>query len=189
MRGILKLVMIPALALLLAACDPRADLDDKPKDLGPFKLGHNLVVARDPSVAPGSIPVTEAEWQEAIQGAVEERFGRYDGTRLYHLGMSVDGYFLTSLDAGVPGVPSLKSILLMTVTIWDDEKGRKLNEEAHQISVISAFSNAGPFPSKDKLLTTLSGQAAKEIENWLRKHPEWFRPPFDDAAAAAPPGG
>ncbi|MDF0600787.1 hypothetical protein P1J78_08600 [Psychromarinibacter sp. C21-152] len=179
MNRAVQLVLALAAMAVLSACDYAADLDKPPVDLGPFKLGHNLVVARDPTVGPGSIKVTEAEWQEAIEGAVDARFGRYDGDRLYHLGMSVDGYFLTSLDAGVPGVPSLKSVLLMTVTLWDDALGRKLNEEAHEISVISAFSSAGPFPTKDRILEALSAQAAKQIEAWLRKNPEWFEPPFE----------
>lgn len=174
-----KILAFLAMTALVAGCDARSDLDEKPVDLGAFKLGHNLVVARKPSVGPGSIKVTEAEWQEAIEGAVAARFGRYEGDRLYHLGMSVDGYFLTSLDAGVPLVPSLKSVLLMTVTIWDDKLGRKLNEKAHEITVISAFNGAGPFPTKEKLLATLSAQAAKQIETWLEKNPDWFRPPYE----------
>ncbi|MAQ84663.1 MAG: hypothetical protein CMH12_15665 [Maritimibacter sp.] len=175
----LKSLAFLAAALFLAGCDPRSDLDEKPVDLGAFKLGHNLVVARKPSVGPGSIKVTEAEWQAAIEGAVDDRFGRYEGDRLYHLGMSVDGYFLTSLDAGVPLVPSLKSILLMTVTLWDDQLGRKLNEEAHEISVISAFNGAGAFPTKERLLEILSAQAAKQIETWLEENPDWFQPPYE----------
>lgn len=179
MIRVAKSLMVLATALFLSACDYAADLDQPPPDLGPFKLGHNLVVARKPSVAPGSIRASEAEWKRYIEGAVDDRFGRYDGDRLYHLGMSVDGYFLTSLDAGVPGVPSLKSILLMTVTLWDDALGRKLNEEAHEITAISAFSSAGPFPSKDKIMEALAAQAAKQIEAWMLDNPEWFEPPFE----------
>ncbi len=167
------------LAVLLAGCDPEADLANRPVDLGQFKLGHNLAIARKPAVLPGSIKVTEAEWKQAVEGAMEARFGRYKGDRLYHFGMSVDGYFLTSLDAGIPGVPSPKSVLLMTVTIWDDALGRKLNEEVKEISVVSAFGDAGPFPSKKDLLETLSAQAAKSIEVWLVKNPQWFTPPFE----------
>lgn len=180
MIRILKCVSILVLAGLVAACDPRADLDEAPKrDLGPFLLGHNIVVSRNPAVGPGSIPVTEAEWQKAITGAIDERFGRYKGDRLYHFGLSVDGYFLTSLDAGVPGVPSLKSIVFVTATAWDDALGRKLNEEVHEISVISAVTDAGPFPSKAELLDTLGAQVALEVERWLLDNPDWFRPPFE----------
>ncbi len=180
MIRILRILSVVLLTFGLAACDPRADLDQAPKaDLGPFLLGHNIVVARKPAVGPGSIPVTEAEWQKAIEGAIDERFSRYKGDRLYHLGLSVDGYFLTSLDAGVPGVPSLKSIVLITATAWDDALGRKLNEEVHEISVISAVTNAGPFPSKADLLNALGGQVALEVERWLLDNPEWFTPPFE----------
>ncbi|MEM1388691.1 MAG: hypothetical protein AAF748_10315 [Pseudomonadota bacterium] len=174
-RSVLALLSV----CLLAACDPKADLDEAPVDFGPFVLGHNITVARSPSVGPGSIPVTEAEWVAAMTNAIDERFGRYDGDRLYHFGISVDGYFLTSLDAGIPGVPSLKSVLALTVTLWDDALGRKLNEEAKEVVVISAFSGAGPFPTKEVLLDTLTAQAAKQIQNWMTENPEWFRPPFE----------
>lgn len=181
MALMLKNLAVVAALLLLAACDPKADLDGPPKqELRHFLLGHNLTIARKPSVGPGSIKVSEAEWQKAMEGAIEDRFGRYKGDRLYHFGISVDGYFLTSLDAAVPGVPSLKSVLLLTVTIWDDAKGRKLNEEAKEIAVISAFSGAGPFPTKERLLDALTAKAALEIEAWLLKNPQWFTPPFDD---------
>jgi len=164
--------------LSLAACDPKADLDEKPVDFGPFVLGHNITVARDPTVGPGSIRATEEEWVTAMTAAIDDRFGRYQGDRLYHFGISVDGYFLTSLDAGVPGVPGLKSILILTVTLWDDALGRKLNEEAKEITVVSAFSGAGPFPTKDKLMDTLTAQAAKRIEVWMSENPGWFAPPY-----------
>lgn len=187
MARIMRIVGAVLAVAVLAACDPRADLEDTPVDFGPFVLGHNITVARDPTVGPGSIRVTEEEWQAAMTGAIADRFGRYQGDRLYHFGISVDGYFLTSLDAGVPGVPGLKSLLILTVTLWDDALGRKLNEEAHEVQVVSAFTGAGPFPTKETLLETLTAQGAKQIERWMLENPDWFRPPFGEPGELAEP--
>lgn len=170
----LRALVFLCLGAILAGCDAAADLEDPPVDLGPFQLGHNIVVVPEPAVLPGSMKVTEKEWQDAITKATDARFGRYEGPKLYHLGISVDAYLVTSLDAGVPGVPSLKSVVALNVTLWDDTAQKKLNEKPKRITAISAFSGDGPFPTKDKILTTLSARAAKNIESWLLDHPEWF---------------
>lgn len=160
------------LAFMLAACDPTNDLKDPPVPLGQFQLGHNIVVARDPQLLPGSRSATEAEWQAAMTKAIENRFGRYDGTRLYHIGISIDAYNLAAID--IPGVPTPKSALGITVSIWDDAKGVKLNEEAKAITVLGVFSGAGIQPTKQVQLDNLSALAAKAVQDWLLEHPEWF---------------
>ncbi|WP_172298235.1 hypothetical protein [Pseudoruegeria sp. HB172150] len=182
MIRILKSVPVLAAVLLLAACDPKADLEEPPADLGPFKLGHNIVVARDPTVGPLSRTATEEEWKAVFEAAVDDRFGRYDGNRLYHLGISVDGYVLAM--PGVPVVASPKSVLIFTVTAWDDALGRKLNEEAEQLTVLESLSGdtfvgSGLTLSKEEQMANLSASAAKAIEKWLLRHPEWFEPPFE----------
>lgn len=182
MFRVLKSMTMLALVLALAGCDPRADLEDAPADLGPFKLGHNIVVARNPTIGPLSRTATEAEWKAVFEAAVEERFGRYQGDRLYHLGISVDGYALAV--GGVPVVASPKSALIFTVTLWDDALGRKLNEEAMQLTVLEQITGetlvgSGLTQTKKQQMENLSASAAKAIQNWMLKHPEWFTPPFN----------
>ena len=91
---------------------------------------------------------------------------------LWHFGISVDAYNLAAID--VPGVPTPKSALGINVTLWDNEKGVKLNEEAKTITVLGVFSGAGIQPKKQVQLDNLSALAAKSIENWMLEHPEWF---------------
>ncbi|MCG6902084.1 MAG: hypothetical protein LJE68_05325 [Rhodobacter sp.] len=174
MTNVIKGLLACCLAFVLAACDPTRDLEDAPVDLGQFKLGHNIVVLPKVQSLPGSRIATNEEWQAAMTGAIADRFGRYDGNRLYHLGISIDAYNLAAID--VPGIPTPKSALGLTVTIWDDAKGKKLNEKAKTITVLGVFSGAGIQPTKKVQLANLSALAAKSIENWLLEHPEWFAP-------------
>lgn len=174
MTRALKWLTALALFLTLAACDPTRDLKDPPKPMGAFKLGHNIAVARSPSVGPGSLTATEAEWQAAMTKAVEDRFGVYEGERLYHIGISIDGYILSILDA--PLLPTPKPVLIVTANVWDDALGRKLNDEAKQITVIGGtFAGTGVAPSKDEQMANLAASAAKAVQNWLLEHPDWLR--------------
>ena len=180
MSRLIKPVLAIAMAFLLAACDPTRDLDDAPVDLGDFKLGHNIVVTPNLKALPGSRNATEEEWQTAMKKAIDDRFGRYQGSRVYHFGISVDAYNLAAID--VPGVPTPKSALGINVTLWDNQKGVKLNEEAKTITVLGVFSGAGIQPKKQVQLDNLAALAAKSIENWMLEHPEWF---FLDENAAS----
>ena len=172
MKMAIKAMLALCLTFFLTACDPTKDLKDAPVDLGTFKLGHNIVVLPDPKAIPGSRPATKGEWKTAMTGAIADRFGRYDGSRLFHLGISVDAYNLAAID--VPGVPTPKSALGITVTIWDDAKGIKLNPKPKTITVLGVFSGAGIQPNKQTQLDNLSALAAKSIENWLLENPAWF---------------
>jgi len=172
MPSLLKWFAAFFVAFVLAGCDPTNDLTDPPVDLGDFSLGHNIVVARNPSTIPGSRTATEAEWQAAMTKAIDARFGRYEGERVYHLGISVDVYNLAAID--VPGVPTPKSAMGLTVTAWDDAAGKKLNKDAKGITVLGILSGAGIQPTKQVQLDNLSALAAKSIEKWLLENREWF---------------
>ena len=67
MPKLFKWMAALCLFVSLAACDPTDDLKDPPVDLGDFRLGHNITVARSPTSLPGSRTATEAEWQTAME--------------------------------------------------------------------------------------------------------------------------
>lgn len=185
MTRVLTALLAVALTLPLAACDPKRDLDGPLRnEFGEFRLGHNVVIARDPTVGPASRKASEEEWQFHMKRAIDNRFGRYEGDRLYHLGVSVDGYILALID--VPLVPTPKSLLIITASIWDDAKGVKLNEDAEQLTVVGTLLSGGSIqPSKREQLDNLSELAAKEIQDWLLRNPQWFEEPADAPAPAA----
>ncbi|MEC7300822.1 MAG: hypothetical protein VXW43_19370 [Pseudomonadota bacterium] len=177
-----------ALLVLAAACTDVSDLQEAPADLGQFRLGHNVVVASKMRQAALSRDATEEEWVAALQAAVEERFGRYEGERLYHLGISVEGFSIAP--PGVPLVASPKSVLIIRATLWDDALGRKLNEEAKQITVFETFSGStivgsGLTQTKEEQIQNLSRSAAKLVQNWMLQNPEWFPGIGEQPAVAA----
>jgi hypothetical protein len=186
---VLKTLAALAVVGLLAACGaPVNDLQDKPVDLGDFVLGHNVVVVEKAKQAGLSREASKEEWKTALTAAIDERFGRYDGTKIYHLGVSVEGYSIAP--AGVPLVVSPKSVLVIRVTLWDDAQGKKLNSKAKQMTVFEALSGdtligSGLTQTKEEQIQNLSRSAAKMIENWMLENPEWFPEAGEVKASAA----
>lgn len=156
--------------LCLAACGDTNDLQKTPVYLGDFSLGHNVVVAPNLTKAPASRDATADEWIEALTDAVDDRFRRYDGTALYHFGLSIEAYLLAV--PGVPLVVSPKSALSLRLTVWDDAEGRKLNSTPEVINLVESVSGktivgSGLLQSREEQMDNLVKQAAKQIENWL----------------------
>ena len=185
-------VFVLLLSLLaLAACNGASDLNKAPVPLGDFKLVHNIAVAPKAQKGPLSREATEEQLTKALTDATAERFGRYNGSRNYHFGMSVEGYNLA-----VPGIPLVfapKSVLIINLTVWDDAKNAKLTPEPHQITVFESFDQgpivgSGYTKSAEEQLKNLAQNAAKQIETYLvkqNKEKGWFEGGADSAASAA----
>ncbi|MEL7093573.1 MAG: hypothetical protein AAFN94_17740 [Pseudomonadota bacterium] len=176
----MRLTAVLMLVLGLAACSGAADLNEPPVPLGNFSLTHNVVVAPKAQKGPFSRDATEDELTDAVRAAIAERFDRYNGSKRYHFGVSVEGYVLA-----VPGVPlvlSPKSALILKLTVWDDAAGGKLNEEPKQITVLESIGSgtligSGYTLSAEEQLKQLSQNAAKSIERYLvaqMKEEGWF---------------
>ena len=178
-----------AMLLWVAACTNPDDLDRAPAYLGNFHFGHNVVVAPNLTKGPASRTATRQEWITAMEQAMADRFGRYEGTRLYHLGVTLEGYVLA-----VPGVPLLaspKSALVLRVAVWDDEAETKLNPKQQLFTVVESISgetivSSGLTQSKEVQIENLTRNAAKQIQNWLIEQNNtqgWFE---DDGQPAQP---
>ncbi len=174
------MILRTALALtlgvsLLTACQ-KNDLAEAPVPLGNFALGLNIVVADNMKKVPISRPATVEEWETAIIKSVDDRFDRYSGSKLYNIGIAVDGFALAP--PGIPLVVSPKSVLVITANIWDDATGTKLNAEGEQFTIFESFSGetvigSGLTRSKAKQIEILSYNAAKRVEKWILENPEW----------------
>jgi hypothetical protein len=180
----MRLIALLSLGLL-AACATN-DLADPPVPLGDFALGLNVVVADNMQKVPISRPATVDEWETAMKAAVDARFGRYKGTKLYNLGISVDGFALAP--PGIPVVMAPKSVLVITANIWDDAAEKKLNAKGKQLTVFEGLSpdsviGSGLTRTKAQQMDALSYNAVKAVERWLLTNPEWFG--IDPAAAKA----
>jgi hypothetical protein len=175
MRLLRSFAFISALAVV-SACQTN-DLKEPPVPLGDFALGLNIAVADNVQKVPISRDASKEEWQAAIIKAVDDRFGRYEGSKAYNIGISIDAYALAP--PGVPLVLSPKSILVVTANIWDDKAAKKLNPEGKQLTIFEHMSagtalGSGLTQTKEQQMETLSYNAAKAVEKWLLDHPDWF---------------
>ena len=183
-----KVLVLMAFAVL-AACQTN-DLAEPPVPLGDFALGLNVVVADNVQMVPLSRPTTPEAWEAAMKKAIEDRFGeaRYTGTRLYNIGIAVEGYALAP--PGVPVVLKPKSILVVTANVWDDATQTKLNAEGKQFHIFEKNSpetmvGSGLTQTKAQQMEILAYNAAKRIEQWFLDNPEWFGLPADGAPPVA----
>lgn len=180
MRALIALIAL----VTLVSCGDGRDLDEAPAPLGDFKLAHSIVIAPNLVKGPLSREASEEQWVAALDKAVEDRFRRYEGEdkRLYHFGISIEGYVLAQ--TGIPLVLQPKSVLIFRVTVWDDEKGIKLNEEPHEITVLEALSaetvaGSGLTQTAEEQMENLVIKGAKQLEVWLgvqQKRFGWFTP-------------
>lgn len=182
--SIARILGLFAAGIVLASCG-RQDLDEPPADLGPFKLGLNIVVADNMQKVPISRDATVEEWETGLKKAVADRFGRYDGDRFYNIGINVDGYALAP--PGIPVVAAPKSVVVVTANIWDDATSTRLNPEPKQFTVFENLDGetvlgSGFTKTKEQQLAALSYNVAQTIEGWFLDNPQWF------AAEGAIPG-
>ena len=173
---------------VLAACQT-TDLMEPPVPLGNFALGLNIAVADNVQKVPISREVTPDAWKAAVVKAVDDRFGRYQGTKLYNIGISIDAYALAP--PGIPVVLKPKSVLVITANIWDDAAQKKLNSEGKQLTIFEKVSaetviGSGITRTKQQQMDVLSYNAAKAVEGWLLTHPEWFGMPTAVSGGAKP---
>jgi len=176
----LRFIGVMLIGATLAACNGAADLGKAAVPLGDFDLGHNIVVAPKVQKVPLGRELDVEVMKTMLQEAVSERFDRYDGTRLYHFGISIESYFLAP--PGVPVVAAPKSAMIIRITVWDDAKNKKLTPKAHQITVLESLDQgplvgSGYTKSAEEQFKNLSQNAVKQIENFLvKKNAEegWF---------------
>lgn len=174
---------------LLAACAAEGP-DAPPADFGDFALGHNIVVAKNAKPVGPSRKATAAEWEAALKSAIGDRFAQYHGEKLYHIGVGVDAYALA-----VPGVPVVlapKSVLAVTVNVWDDTARRPVNAAPKQFTVFEGLTGdtvvgSGLTKTKEEQMATLSANAARQINAWLAENKAWFTPEAVAARALLPP--
>jgi hypothetical protein len=195
---LIRLTRLAPLAFLLslAACAAPDPLTDELPNMGDFQLGYNIVVADNMQQIPPSREASAEEWIAILTSEIDLRFGEYDGGKLYHFGIAIDGYALAP--PGVPLVMTPRSILVLSVNLWDDAAGVKLHEEPEQIVVFESTSTestvvgSGLSRTREEQMQGLARNAARQIQRWMLENPEWFNvdpeaPPFRAAAAGTEP--
>jgi hypothetical protein len=184
---ILRLLLSLALMGLLAACGA-GDLKKPPVPLGDFVLGLNIAIA-DTAQVPGiSRQATADEWEAAIKQAMDDRFGRYEGNRIYNFGINVEGYVLAP--PGVPVVASPRSALIVRVHVFEDATQTQLNPGGERLIMVEgvsaeSFIGSGWTQTKKQQMAKMAYRAALAVQNYLLENPEWFGLPPDPEAPAA----
>lgn len=177
----MRLLSVLVLVAGLAGCNGARDLQDAPVPLGDFSLLHNVVVTTKTQKVPTGRELPIEVVGKSLEDAIAERFDRYEGAKRYHFGTSIESYYLAP--RGVPVVLAPKSAMIIRVTVWDDAANKKLNEKAHQITVLESLDQgpvvgSGYTKSAEEQLKNLSQNAAKAIETYLVKQNEaegWFK--------------
>jgi hypothetical protein len=185
----LRTAVVPALALaaaLLSGCGA-SDLTKPPKPIGDFRLGYAITVADNAKPVGPSRKATAEEWEAVLQKSVRAQLDRYQGEKLYHIGVGVRAYALAV--PGVPVVLSPKSVIVVTVDVWDDAISRTINPEPKEFTVFEGLSGStvigsGLTKSREQQMQTLSDNVAQQIANWLAENKAWFTPEAVAARAA-----
>ncbi|MFV0491215.1 MAG: hypothetical protein ACK5M4_05315 [Pseudorhodobacter sp.] len=172
-----RLSAICALIVMLLAGCAQDNVVEPPVELGNFKLGFAVVVADSAEKVPISRTADPAAWKKSLTDALNRRLKRYDGEKFFNLGVSVDAYALAP--PGVPLVISPKSALVISVTVWDDAAGKKLNEKPEQFTIFEGLSGdtivgSGLTKTAEEQMATLSFNAARRVERYLADNPQLF---------------
>lgn len=186
----LRALFLTATLGLLSACATNTLVTEPKKDLGDFSLGFAVVNTASDQMVPISREASDDEWEAALVRALEARFRRYEGAKLYNIGVAVDGYAL-----GPPGVPVVvkpKSILVGSVVLFEDATARKMNEEGFQITAFErrstdTFIGSGLTRDKTEQMDELAFVFAERLEYWLYENREWFGVVVDRPTAAPAP--
>ena len=173
-------------ATVLSGCGG-SDLTTPPKPLGDFRLGYGIVVADNAEPAGPSRKATPDEWEAVLQKSLRAQLDRYQGEKLYHVGVGVKAYALA-----VPGVPlvlSPKSVIVISVDVWDDAIQKTINAEPKEFTVFEGLSGStvigsGLTKSREQQMQTLADNAAQRITDWLVENKAWFTPEAVAARAA-----
>jgi len=189
MSRVIRYATLVAALVALVGCATPDPLEEDLPDMGDFRLSHNIVVADNMQQVPPSRNATPEEWEEILESEIERRFGAYEGDRLYHIGIAVDGYALAP--PGIPLVLNPRSILALSVNIWDDAAGVKLHEEPEQILVFEGASQetfligSGIARTRQEQMQVLARNAARRVQMFMLENPDWFSIDPNAASEAA----
>lgn len=180
-------IFMIGVAAALTGCATSGGLSGPPAPFGDFRLGYAIAVADSAKQAGPSRQATPEEWEAEIARAVRGRLDRYQGEKLYHIGIGVRAYALAV--PGIPVVLSPKSVLVAAVDVWDDSARRTINAEPREFTVFEEFSGStvigsGLTKSREEQMRTLADNLAGQINDWLVENRAWFSPEAVAARAA-----
>lgn len=185
MRAIL--VALSTVLLLSACAVPDPDTEEQ-VPLGDFRLDLNVAVTDQAKKMGVSRTATAAEWEKVLEAAIDKRFRRYEGEKLYHISYSLDGYILATKGGRLALAP--RSAMSMTVHIWDSATKTRLEDRSKQMIILEqldgeTFVGSGFFNDKEQQMENLAAQFAKAVERWLVANGDLFGQDVDAEAKKA----
>ncbi len=182
-----QLVALFSASLLAACAVPDPELDEQ-VPLGDFRLASNVAVTDQARKMGVTREASPEEWEEALEKAIDARFGRYEGETPYVISYSLDGYILATKGGRLALAP--RSALSMTVHIWTAEPLKRLEDRSKQLLVLEqldgeTFIGSGLFRTKEQQMANLSAQFAKAVERWLQANGDLFGVDVSDEAKEA----
>jgi hypothetical protein len=90
-----------------------------------------------------------------------------------------------------PIVLNPRSVLVLSVNVWDDALGEKLHEEPEQIVIFEGSSpetfllGSGLTRTREEQMQVLARNAARRVQLWMLQNPDWFNIDPDAAEIAA----
>ncbi len=192
LRMSVRIASLLAFAVALSGCASRYDPEAPLIPMGDFRLGHLIVVDEGAEMLLVSRKARPGEWKAALTEEVKRQLGRYEGDRFYNIGIKVDGYALAI--PGIPVVAKPQSMLVVTVSVWDDAKRKKLDEPKRLIVTEKlspeTFIGSGLTQNRHRQMRNLSRNMAVAIHKYLLTHPEWFGlPPLPEEKERPAQGG
>jgi hypothetical protein len=175
----LRILAVLASLLTLAACG-ETRLDEPPEDLGAFKMRVSHVYTDKALKWPLSRDAKGADWNKAMETALEARLRRYQGSQEYDVAVTLEGFMLAP--PGIPVLVSPKSAVVVNVFVYDVAQKKYLARK-HQMQVFesttgeSALLGSGHARTRDEQIAGLALNIADELEEYLaEQHTEngWF---------------
>ncbi len=170
---------------VLSACFSLTDSGQQAAFTQDFALGYTVVAGSENYTrGPISREATVQEWETPIMREVESRLGEHHGSRLYHIGIVLEGYTLAQ--PGIPILLSPKSALIFRFVIIDDPTQRVLYSSERQV-VFEDFSTdtvlgSGLTRTKQEQIRALASTAAYRIEQELRNTVQTWSSPAPQLA-------
>lgn len=159
-------------ALTLTACAQTTPLaGSKGQRLSDdLKLGHVGIVTKNMERAEYSDEINEDALKASLRAAIMSKLSRSQGQTVYNIGVNVEAYALAN--AAVPSVSSPKSVLIMSVSFWDDSSDQKLIVAPVAVIAVDGLYGTSiirtkPLKTKEQRIAALSAKAALEIERYF----------------------
>ena len=151
-------------------------ISDYPSNITPvqpienFKLGHLIVKAENTQRGFFSRNASEEILEHTLKTKLTNLLSNQNGNHFFHLSVVVSGYVLAK--PGIPVILSPKSVLIIDVSIFDDETEQKVFSKPKRFSIFESLSSntiigSGLTLTAEEQLDNLTTIATHKISQWL----------------------